>query len=295
MPLTATASIVDAAVRHHDTVVAMNVIQIEHGEGLVAAATRAGRALVMQISENCVRYHGGLEPIALACLALARSAAVPVAVHLDHAVSADLVDEAVEVGLRSVMFDASGLDYDDNVAATGDVARRCHARGVWVEAELGEVGGKDGVHAAGARTDPDEAARFVATTGVDGLAVAVGSSHAMPTRETSLDLDLIGRLRDAVDVPLVLHGSSGVPDDELVRATGAGVVKINIATHLNATFSGAVRAALDAEPALTDSRRYLGPGRDALAAEAARLLHVLGAVPAGHVGAGSGSGSGSGR
>jgi fructose-bisphosphate aldolase class II len=144
-----------------------------------------------------------------------------------------------------------------------------------VEAELGEIGGKDGVHAPGARTRPDEARQFAADTGVDALAVAVGSSHAMTERTAALDLDLIAQLAGAVAVPLVLHGSSGVPDDGIAAAVRAGMSKVNIATHLQGVFTGAVRDRLAADEALVDTRRYLGPARDAMRAEAARLLRVV--------------------
>jgi fructose-bisphosphate aldolase class II len=187
-----------------------------------------------------------------------------------------LVEAAAALGLGSVMFDASRLPYADNVRATADVAASCHRRGVWVEAELGEIGGKDGVHSPLARTDPGEAAGFVAATGVDALAVAVGSSHAMATRDAVLDLGLIARLHAAVSVPLVLHGSSGVPDDVLAAAVRAGMTKVNIATQLNKVFTGAVRHVLSADPAMSDPRKYGAAGRDALAAEVTRLLRLLG-------------------
>jgi fructose-bisphosphate aldolase class II len=173
------------------------------------------------------------------------------------------------------MYDASTLPYNDNVAATASIVDYCHERGVYVEAELGEVGGKDGVHAPGARTDPTEARRYVTATGVDALAVAVGTSHAMLTKDASLDLDLITRLRANVPVPLVLHGSSGVPDADLTRAVAAGMTKINIATHLNQIFTAAVRDYLEEHPSVVDTRKYLRPARDAVAAEVARLLTVL--------------------
>lgn len=280
MPLTPTAAILAAAVRGGHGVGAFNVIQLEHAEALVTGAEQAGAAVVLQISENCVRYHGSLAPIVLATLAVAQSAAVPVSVHLDHIESVALVEEGVKLGVGSVMFDASALPYADNVAKTGTVAEFCHDADVLVEAELGAVGGKDGVHAPGVRTDPQEAAAYVRATGVDALAVAVGSSHAMLTRDAELDFDLIARLKSTVDVPLVLHGSSGVADEHLTRAVSAGMTKVNISTHLNKTFTAALRAKLDAEPALVDTRKYLAPARDAVAAEAARLLGVLNAVPA---------------
>ena len=254
---------------------AFNVFSIEHAEALTAAAEAAGTPVVLQISQNAVRYHGALAPIGLATLALARKGAVPMVVHLDHATDASLVDDAIELGFGSVMFDASTMPYKENVAATAEIVRRCHDRGLDVEAELGEIGGKDGVHAPGARTEPAEARAFVEATGLDALAVAVGTSHAMTERHVALDLELISALRAAVPVPLVLHGSSGVPDQELVRAVKAGMTKINIATHLNHVFTDAVREVLAANPAMVDSRRYLGPARDAVAVEAARLLRMF--------------------
>ncbi|MGW8763554.1 class II fructose-bisphosphate aldolase [Streptomyces sp. NPDC055815] len=275
MPLVPTDDIIGPARAAGTGVGAFNVVQIEHAEAIVTGAERAGLPVILQISENTARYHGSLAPIALASLAIAGSAAVPVAVHLDHAESAELVHEAVELGFTSVMFDASKLPYGENVSATRAMTDLCHRADVWVEAELGEVGGKDGAHAPGVRTDPDEARAFAAATAVDALAVAVGSSHAMLTRDAALDFDLIARLRDALDVPLVLHGSSGVDDADLAKAVAAGMTKVNISTHLNKLFTATVRGRLEDSPGVADPRKYLGPARDAVAAEVARLLGVL--------------------
>jgi fructose-bisphosphate aldolase class II len=258
---------------------AFNVILLEHAEAIVAGAEAAGAPVVLAVSENCVRYHGGLGPLAAACASVARAAAVPVVLHLDHATSPELVAEAAAAGFGSMMFDASALPYERNVAATAEVTRWCHDRGLWAEAELGEIGGKDGVHSPTARTDPAAAAAYVAATGVDALAVAVGSSHAMLTRDAVLDLDLIAALRAALPVPLVLHGSSGVPDEGLAAAVRAGMTKINVATQLNKVFTAAVRARLAADAAVADPRRYIAAGRDAIAAEVTRLLGVIGASP----------------
>jgi fructose-bisphosphate aldolase class II len=274
VPPAATGELVAAAARAGRGIGAFNVIQLEHAEGIVAGAEAAGLPVILQISANTVGYHGRLAPIGHAALAVAAAAAVPVAVHLDHATDADLVWEALDLGIGSVMYDASRLDYAGNVAATAEVVARCHDAGCWVEAELGEVGGKDGVHAPGARTDPGEAAGYVAATGVDALAVAVGTSHAMVTREARLDLDLIAALRGAVPVPLVLHGSSGVPDAGLAAAVRRGMTKVNIATHLNVAYTAAARAAL-ADPRVVDPRKYLGPARAAVAGAVRHLLVLL--------------------
>ena len=278
MPLVSGAEVLLAAAKAGRGVGAFNVIQLEHAEALIAGAERVGAPVILQLSENAVKYHGALKPIAVATLAAAATADVPVVVHLDHATDRRLVTEAVGLGFTSVMFDASGLDYERNVAATAEVTGFCHREGVFVEAELGEVGGKDGVHAPGARTRPDEAVAFVEATGIDALAVAVGSSHAMTERTAELDLALIGELRAAVPVPLVLHGSSGVPDEDLTRAVEAGMTKVNIATHLNTVFTDVVRTVLDQNPGLVDTRKDLGPARDAVADEVTRLLGVLKAV-----------------
>lgn len=254
---------------------AFNVVQLEHAEALVAAAERADLPVVLQISENTVLYHGSLAPIAVATRTVAERSTATCVLHLDHAESEQLVEEAVALGFTSVMFDGSRLGDDANRAATRAVVRRCHAAGVGVEAELGEIGGKDGAHDPGARTDPAAAAEFVADCGVDALAVAVGSSHAMATRTAELDLGLIADLHRRVPVPLVLHGGSGVPDAELVAAVRAGMTKVNIATQLNRAFTGAVREHLAGDAAVVDTRRYLAAARDAVTAEAARLLSLL--------------------
>jgi fructose-bisphosphate aldolase class II len=276
MPLTPMADIVEPARAAGRGVGAFNVIGIEHAEAIVAGAEQAGAPVALQVSENCVAYHGALAPIGAACLAIARSAAVPVAVHLDHATSTGLVREGARLGFGSVMYDASRRAYPDNVRVTAELARWCQDQGMWIEAELGEIGGKDGVHAPAARTDPDEAAKYVAATGVDALAVAVGSSHAMLTRDAVLDFALIGRIRAAVGVPLVLHGSSGVPDAGLAAAVRAGMTKVNVATQLNQAYTAAVRQCLVNDSALVDPRRYGSAGRAAVAAEVARLLGVIG-------------------
>jgi fructose-bisphosphate aldolase, class II len=275
MTLVPTATVVDAARVAGWGAAAFNIIQIEHAQAIATGARRAGAPVILQLSQNAVRYHGAFQPIAAAARAIAELAEVPVALHLDHATDLDLVRAALAAGFGPVMYDASALGYRENVTATAEVARLCHEHGVWLEAELGEIGGKDGVHAPGARTDPAEAAAYVAATEVDGLAVAVGTSHAMLTRDAALDFALISELRDAMPVPLVLHGSSGVADADLTAAVDAGMTKINIATQLSKVCTGAVRDRLAADPALVDTRRYLGAGRDAVAAEVARLLGVL--------------------
>lgn len=282
MPLTTTGELVAAAAARGTAVAAFNVITLEHVEAVVRGAEQAGTAVIVQVSENTVAFHGGqLAPLAAAAAEAARLSSAPVALHLDHVQREVLLHQAAEAGFSSAMFDAAHLPYAENLAATRRAAAWAHDHGLWLEAELGEVGGKDGrgplaAHAPGARTDPAEAADFVARTGVDALAVAVGSSHAMTSRDAVLDHDLLARLAAALEVPLVLHGSSGVGDAELARAVAGGIRKVNIGTALNIALTGAVRARLAADARSVDPRGFLTAGRDAMCATVAEMLGVLG-------------------
>ncbi|NJC69229.1 class II fructose-bisphosphate aldolase family protein [Planosporangium thailandense] len=262
-------------------IAAFNVITLEHAEAIVAGAEEAARPVILQVSENAVTFHGGrLAPLAAALHALVVSSSVPLALHLDHITQLSLAEQAVECGFSSVMFDAGALPYAENVAATGHAVKWAHANGIWLEAELGYVGGKPDApqtaHAPGVRTDPVEAREYVRATGVDALAVAVGTSHAMTSRTAELDHDLIARLKDAVGVPLVLHGSSGVSDENLKRAVEHGMTKVNIGTALNIAFTGAVRAHLARNSTQVDPRRYLAGAREAMVRVVRQATETLG-------------------
>ena len=253
-------------------VAAFNGITLEHGEAIVAAAERSGTAVILALSHNAVRFHGAFAPVARAYRALAEASSVPIGLHLDHVEDMSLVESAPDLGFGSVMFDAAALPYDDNVAATRQAAELLHRRGMWLEAELGEIGGKHGAHAPEVRTSPKDAVRFVRDTGVDALAVAVGSSHAMTSTTAELDLALIARLSSAVDVPLVLHGSSGVSDGGIAAAIRAGLVKINVGTQLNIAYTQAVRDSIGDNP---DPRPYLEVARAAMTDVVERLISVI--------------------
>jgi fructose-bisphosphate aldolase, class II len=280
MPVVPTRHLVARAARDSTAVAAFNVITLEHAEAVIAAAATTGRPVILQISQNAVAFHDGdARPLTGACASLAERADVDVALHLDHVEGVDLLHAAVDAGFSSVMYDAGRLPHAENARRTREAAEWAHAAGLWVEAEIGYVGGKPdspvSAHAPGARTDPEEARRFVADTGVDALAVAVGSSHAMTSRSARLDHELIARLAAALDVPLVLHGSSGVPDDELAQAVRAGIRKVNIGTALGIAYTQAVRSRLGADAALVDPRKFLSSARSAMTQTAAALLAVV--------------------
>ncbi|MET8218987.1 class II fructose-bisphosphate aldolase [Streptomyces hirsutus] len=281
MPLTTTGELVGRAATDGAAVASFNVITLEHIEAVIAGAESVNAPVVLQVSENAVKFrYGRLLPLARAAVAAAERAAVPVALHLDHVQSDALLRQAPDAGFGSVMYDAARLPYAENLAATRAAVDWAHARGLWIEAELGEIGGKGGrpplgAHAPGARTDPDQARAFVTDSGVDALAVAVGTTHAMTTRTAALDHALLGRLSAALDVPLVLHGSSGLPDTELTAAVGSGIAKVNIGTALNIAMTGAIRDFLAAHPEAVDSRGYLTVGREAMTRAVADIIGTL--------------------
>jgi fructose-bisphosphate aldolase, class II len=280
MPLVRGADLVEAAVKAGTGVAAFNVITFEHAEAVLAGAEAAGTAVIVQISQNAVGFHHGrLRPFAAAVAALAEESSAPAALHLDHVEDVELLHQAADAGFSSAMFDAGARPYAENLTSTRSAVEWAHRNGLWLEAELGYIGGKPdspvSAHAAGVRTDPAEAVTFVTETGVDALAVAVGSSHAMTSRSAVLDLDLITELTARVSVPLVLHGSSGVPDAQLSAAIDAGIRKVNIGTALNIALTAAIRDVLDADPKLVDPRKYLSPGRKAMTETVQRLSLVV--------------------
>ena len=285
MPLATTGELITRAAEARSAVAAFNIITLEHVEAVIAGAEAAGAPVVLQVSENAVKFrYGRLAPLARAAVAAAERADVPVALHLDHVQSDDLLRQAPGAGFSSVMYDAARLPYAENLAATRAATDWAHSQGLWIEAELGQVGGKDGslpldAHAPGARTDPDQGRDFVTRTGVDALAVAIGSVHAMTTRSAALDHVLLRRLSAALGVPLVLHGSSGVPDDGLVAAVADGIAKVNVGTALNVAMTSAIRTFLAAHPQAVDSRKYLSVGREAMAQEVTRIIGVLTTAP----------------
>ncbi|SDS53667.1 class II fructose-bisphosphate aldolase [Microterricola viridarii] len=263
------------ASRNGAGVAAFNIITLEHLEAFVTAAEGHQTGVILQLSQNAVKYHGGLEPVAGAILERVRESSVPFAVQLDHASDITLIRASARMGFTSIMYDGSTLSYQDNVKTTRSLANELHDLDIWVEAELGEIGGKDGVHIATARTEPREAADFVSSTGVDGLAVAVGSSHAMTDKTARLDVRLIEAIHAAVPVPLVLHGSSGIAEPLIAEAVRAGISKVNFGTRFNVVMTDAIRLHLATHPAVTDPRRYLAAGRAAIKADAETLLKVL--------------------
>ncbi|MEP7291827.1 MAG: class II fructose-bisphosphate aldolase [Chloroflexota bacterium] len=259
----------EAAQSERRAIGAFNANTLEQIQAIVLAAQAENAPAFVQVSHRALQYLGsgnemlGLEYVAAIGKVAAHSVSVPIALHLDHGTEAE-VRRAMALGFTSVMYDGSLLPVADNVAATQRLSDEAHSIGVCFEAELGEVP-KPGVSDnAEALTDPAEAAEFVAATGIDILAVSLGSVHGETDKHISLDLERLKAIRAAVAIPLVLHGSSGVKDAEIAEGIRLGLCKVNVATQLNAVFTGAARVALAGDMSMVDSRRYLGPARDAM-------------------------------
>lgn len=285
MPLTNSLPWLQAAQRGGYAVGAFNANTLEQVQAIVAAAATEDAPVIIQISRRALLYFGrgdarqGLRYVVAIAQVAAAGVSVPVGLHLDHG-NADDVRLALELGFTSVMFDGGDLPLAENIRQTAELCRIAHAAGVSMEAELGDVPrlNADGIADEGMLTRPEEAAGFVAATGVDTLAVAIGSVHAARQKDTQLDLPRLKAIRATVDVPLVLHGASGVTDTDLVEGIRLGLCKVNVATQLNQAFTAAVREILAANGREIDPRRYLGPAREAMAAQVAERIHAFGAA-----------------
>ena len=250
---------------------AFNANTLEQAQAIVSAAQTEDAPAMVQVSHRALTYIGcgngiqGLKYIAAIGKIAAESVTVPIALHLDHGTEREVL-QAITLGFTSVMFDGDALPLDENTSITKKLCEAAHSVGVCMEAEVGEVPKPDGKQfdeSAVALTQPDEAAQLAEITGIDTLAVALGSVHGMKMKQVSLDLERLAAIRKRVSIPLVLHGSSGVSDNDIKRGIGMGLCKVNVATQLNQAFTGAIRNVLNQNAEVVDPRKYLASGRDA--------------------------------
>jgi len=251
---------------------AVNAVNLETAEAIVVAAERERAPVIVQISENAARY-SRVSRLAAFARVLRSEATVPVILHFDHAESLDSARRALDERFDSVMLEDRQDRREDYRRALRTLADEAHARGAVVEAELEAV--RKGDRASGDHLAPDAVRAFVEATDCDTLAIDIGTEHKQTRKEAHLDLDRLRLVADAVPHPLVLHGSSGVPDDELVDAVAGGIAKVNIATALSLAFTRGVREAL-ADRDAYDPRGYLAVARERMAAEVQRYIRLLG-------------------
>ena len=264
MELVTTKKILKEAQEGHYAVGAFNVENMEMVMAVIAAAEEMKAPVIMQTTPSTVKYAGLDYFLANAKVAASR-AKVPVVMHLDHGSSFELAAQALRAGYTSIMIDGSHSDFESNIAVSKAVVDMCRPSGVSVEAELGKVGGKEDDLDGGEGdlyTDPLEAKEFVERTGVDSLAIAIGTAHGMYKGEPKLDLERLSEIRDVVSVPLVLHGGSGIPDSKVQDAIRRGICKVNYATELRIAFTNGVNRYLKENPNTIDPKKYNKAGLD---------------------------------
>jgi tagatose 1,6-diphosphate aldolase GatY/KbaY len=278
--LTSTVTLLNTARQNGYAIGAFNVYNLEGARAVVAAAEAEGSPAMLQILPSALK-HGG-PPLVALCLAAAREASVPMAVHLDHSASPGDIQTALAAGLTSIMADGSHLPYTDNVAFTRRMAELVHEGGGTVEAELGRLTGtEDGLTVPeyeSKLTDPDQAADFVAQTGIDALAVCIGNVHGRYRGEPRLDFGRLDAIRGAVSVPLVLHGASGLPEAMVRRAIELGVCKFNVNTEVRQAYLGALKDRLDSpqSPDLLDLMQCAVAAMQAVVSNKLRLFGSVG-------------------
>lgn len=258
-----------------------NVHNMEMLQAAVEAAELERSPLILQFNPANVQ-HAGLPYAAAMAQAAAASATVPVVLHLDHGVDFAQTMQAIRHGFTSLMYDGTPYPLGANIAVTRQVCEAAHAVGLCVEGEIGQMGGQEeGVFTAegeGTMSDPDEAATYVAETNVDTLAVAVGNVHGLRTAAPTLHLDRLEAIRRRVEVPLVIHGGSGVPDDVVRQAIALGVCKFNVATQLNQAFLAGFREVLQERPDEANPRGALARARDRVREAVREKLRVFGSA-----------------
>lgn len=240
---------------------AFNVENMEMVKGVILAAEELNAPVILQTTPSTINY-GGVEIYPAIIRAEAMKAKIPVCIHLDHGNSYELAEDCVNNGYTSVMIDGSNLSFEKNIELTKKVVRLATKKGIPVEAELGKVGGKeDALECEGDKsTDPIEAKMFVDRTGVKSLAIAIGTAHGFYSGTPKLEKERLSEIRESVNIPLVLHGASGLSNDDIRDCIKRGICKVNFATELRAAYTGAIRKVLLDNPHIYDPKELGAKG-----------------------------------
>lgn len=267
MYLIPTNDMLKEAQRNGYAVPAFNIHNLETVRVVIEAAVELRSPVILAGTPGTFK-HGGVEYLVAICKAAAKKHNFPFALHLDHHEDVSDIHGKIDAGIRSAMIDASHLPFVDNIAKVKEVVKFCHRSGVSVEAELGMLSGQEDdlivSEADALYTDPTTAKEFVEKTGIDSLAIAIGTAHGMYKIAPKLDFERLKEIRKVVDIPLVLHGASDIPDKDVRHCIELGICKVNIATELKIAFSDAVKKYFIENPKANDPRSYLVPGMDAM-------------------------------
>jgi fructose-bisphosphate aldolase class II len=258
-----------------------NMNNLEFAQAITEAAMELKSPLIFGVSEGALKYMGIEYTVALA-EASAKKSGLPIALHLDHGSSFDVAMKCIRAGFSSVMFDGSHHSFEENIRLTKEIVKAAHAMGVSVEGELGTIGGtEDDIsvdEANAALAKPEEAIRFYEETGVDALAIAVGTAHGVYAGEVKIHYDIIEKVASAMPISIVLHGGSGVPDDMIQKAIAAGVTKINVNTENQVAATAAIREVLNKDAKVYDPRKYLVPARKAMVEVVKSKIQLFGSA-----------------
>lgn len=271
--------ILDHAHKHGYAVGAFNINNMEILQALVAAADEERSPVILQVSEGAIKY-AGMDYLAAMVNVAAKQTTVPICLHLDHGTTYETIMQCMTHGWTSVMYDGSHHPLDVNIAETAHIVKVAHASGISVEAELGRLSGvednisvseKDSIY-----TNPQEAEKFVKETGVDSLAIAIGTAHGKYKGQPKLDYERLDTIKKMLDMPIVLHGASGLTEEQLKKCVSLGVNKINIDTDFRQAFTDGIHSVFDANPDVFDPRKILGPARDAVKQVAINKIRMFG-------------------
>lgn len=267
MPFGSFKQVLNDGLKNGYAVGQFNINNLEFTQAIIEVANEEGAPVILGASEGAIKYMG-LDYMVAIVRTAAEKSKVPVILHLDHGSSFDMVMKCIRNGFTSVMIDGSHHPFEENLALTQKVVEASHAVGVHVEAELGRIGGVEDDLTVDAREAAlvrvDEAEEFVKKTDVDAFAPAIGSAHGHYKGKPELAFDRLKDVRDVTGVPLVLHGGTGIPDEDILRAIGLGVSKINVNTENQSAFTDAIRAIFEKDKNVYDPRKYLGPAREAI-------------------------------
>lgn len=268
------------AQKNHYAVGAFNVENMEMVMAVLAAAEEQNSPVIMQTTPGTVKY-AGFDYYFANVKAAAERTKIPVVMHLDHGNSFAMAMQAFRAGYTSIMIDGSKLPFEENIDLTKSVVNVCHASNVPVEGELGKVGGKEDDlenDDDSPYTNPQEAKIFVERTGVDSLAIGIGTAHGVYKGIPKVNMEVLSAVRAVVDVPLVMHGTSGVPDEQVRDAVRRGICKVNYATDLRIAFTNGVKAYMNNNPNAFDPKKYSAPGMKEVTAYVAQKMQVVGSV-----------------
>src|SRR6056297_2377967 len=279
MNLVPMADILQDAHKRTYAVGGFNINNMEFLQGIIRGAEELNSPLILQASEGAIRYIG-MDYVMQMVEAATKNTNIPVALHLDHGSNFESIMNCIRAGFSSVMIDASKKPFEENIALTKKVVETAHSVGVSVEAELGTLSGTEDDHTVEEKdamyTDPDQAKEFVEATGVDALAIAIGTAHGVYEGEPELDFERLDTIKKLIDMPVVLHGASGISAADLKQGVELGVNKVNVNTDFQQVFTAKIKELFADNPDLYDPRKYCGPGRDAIKEKVKEKIMILG-------------------